>query len=47
VAGVLSDADVEVTEVAWVPLSEIPERLAYPDERRLITRVPDLLEHPA
>ena len=47
VAGVLSDADVEVTEVAWVPLSEIPDRLAYPDERKLITRVPDLLERPA
>jgi 8-oxo-dGTP pyrophosphatase MutT (NUDIX family) len=47
VAGVLSDADVEVTEVAWVPLGEIPDRLAYPDERKLIARVPDLLEHPA
>jgi ADP-ribose pyrophosphatase YjhB (NUDIX family) len=47
VGGELSNADVEVTEVAWVPLAEIPERLAYPDERRLIERVPELLDRPA
>ena len=39
----LSDADVEVSEVAWVPLEELPVRLAYADERRLLDRVPDLL----
>ncbi|KQY30714.1 MULTISPECIES: NUDIX hydrolase [Nocardia] len=33
--GELSDADVEVTQVAWVPLSELDSRLAYADERRL------------
>ena len=33
--GELSDEDVEVTEVAWVPLHELPARLAYADERRL------------
>jgi len=33
--GELSDEDVEVTEVAWVPLHELPSRLAYADERRL------------
>lgn len=33
--GELCDDDVEVTEVAWVPLQELPARLAYPDERRL------------
>ncbi|GAA5106530.1 hypothetical protein GCM10023319_77440 [Nocardia iowensis] len=33
--GELSDADVEVTQVAWVPLSELHSRLAYADERRL------------
>lgn len=33
--GELSDADIEVTEVAWVPLSELESRLAYADERRL------------
>ena len=39
----LSDADVEVSEVAWVPLEELPARLAYADERRLVERVTDLL----
>jgi len=39
----LSDADAEVSEVAWVPVDEIAERLAYADERRLVARVTDLL----
>ncbi|MCU1690919.1 MAG: ADP-ribose pyrophosphatase [Frankiales bacterium] len=39
----LSDEDVEVSEVAWVPLEEVASRLAYADERRLLDRVPDLL----
>ena len=43
----LSDADVEVSEVAWVPLAEVAERLAYADERRLLDRVPDLLAETA
>lgn len=43
----LSDADVEVSEVAWVPLAEVPVRLAYADERRLLERVPDLLAETA
>jgi ADP-ribose pyrophosphatase YjhB (NUDIX family) len=42
-SGELSDEDVEVTEVAWVPLDEVPERLAYADERRLVAKVPGLL----
>src|ERR1700712_3565853 len=33
--GELSDEDIEVTEVAWVPVKELPSRLAYADERRL------------
>ncbi|MCX2929300.1 NUDIX hydrolase [Mycobacterium sp. CVI_P3] len=33
--GELSDEDLEVTEVAWVPVGELPKRLAYADERRL------------
>lgn len=41
--GELSDADVEVTEVAWVPLAQVGSRLAYEDERKLIKRVPALL----
>ena len=45
--GELSDADVEVTEVAWVPLAELPERLAYEDERALLTRASALLAETA
>jgi hypothetical protein len=36
VAGELSDADIEVDEVAWVPLPDIRAQLAYPDERTLV-----------
>ncbi|WP_181188319.1 NUDIX hydrolase [Actinopolyspora mortivallis] len=36
VGGELSDEDVEVTEVAWVPLGELDGVLAYADERRLV-----------
>lgn len=43
----LSDADVEVSEVAWVPLAELADRLAYADERRLVARVTDLLAETA
>ncbi|MEX3656163.1 NUDIX hydrolase, partial [Mycolicibacterium fortuitum] len=32
--GELSDDDVEVTEVAWVPLRDLASRLAYADERK-------------
>jgi ADP-ribose pyrophosphatase YjhB (NUDIX family) len=42
--GELSDEDIEVEEVAWVPVAELPTRLGYADERRLLDRVPDLLE---
>ena len=41
VGGELSDEDVEVTEVAWVPLGELEEVLAYADERRLVRRALD------
>ena len=41
--GELSDADVEVSAVAWVPLPEIRERLAYPDERGLVDAAGRLL----
>ncbi|ASO23179.1 Putative mutator protein MutT4 [Actinoalloteichus hoggarensis] len=43
VGGELSDEDVEVTEVAWVPLGELDERLAYADERRLVRRLDQVL----
>ena len=43
VGGELSDADVEVDEVAWVPLTEIRRQLAYPDERGLVDTAGRLL----
>jgi 8-oxo-dGTP pyrophosphatase MutT (NUDIX family) len=45
--GELSDDDSEVDEVAWVPLPDVAGRLAYSDERRLLTRVPALLAETA
>lgn len=45
--GELSDADIEVTEVAWVPLSELETKLAYADERRLARRANAMLEESA
>ena len=44
VGGELSDADIEVVAVAWYPLPEVAEALAYADERRLIDRVAALLD---
>jgi len=41
--GELSDEDVEVDEVAWVPLAEVRERLAYAGERRLVDAAAKLL----
>jgi ADP-ribose pyrophosphatase YjhB (NUDIX family) len=47
VGGELSDADIEVSEVAWVPLGLIAERLAYPDERGLVDTAGRLLAESA
>ena len=44
--GELSDADVEVVQVAWIPLEEVSDMLRYPDERRLVGMVPGLLALP-
>ncbi len=41
--GELSDEDVEVTAVAWVPLPEVRQRLAYDGERRLFDTATRLL----
>ena len=43
VGGELSDADIEVSEVAWVPLPDIRAQLAYPDERGLVDTAGRLL----
>ncbi len=42
--GELSDEDVEVSEVAWVPLKELPARLAYADERKLAEVAGELID---
>jgi 8-oxo-dGTP pyrophosphatase MutT (NUDIX family) len=42
--GELCDEDVEVSEVAWVPLKELPSRLAYADERRLAEVAGNLID---
>ena len=41
--GELSDDDLEVAEVAWVPIQELPSRLAYADERRLAEVADELI----
>jgi ADP-ribose pyrophosphatase YjhB (NUDIX family) len=47
VGGELSDADIEVTQVAWFPLPEIGEQLAYSDERHLLDQATVLLRDSA
>jgi 8-oxo-dGTP pyrophosphatase MutT (NUDIX family) len=42
--GELSDEDLEVSEVAWVPVKELPSRLAYADERRLAEVAGELID---
>lgn len=42
--GELCDEDLEVTEVAWVPVTELPARLAYADERRLARVAHELID---
>jgi mutator protein MutT len=45
-SGELSDEDTEVTEVAWVALDDLDDRLAYADERRLVRKAMQLLSEP-
>ena len=42
VGGKLAPQVTEVDEVRWFPLNEIVDRLAYPDEKKLIARSGDL-----
>jgi 8-oxo-dGTP pyrophosphatase MutT (NUDIX family) len=42
--GELCDEDLEVSEVAWVPIEELPSRLAYADERRLAVLARELID---
>lgn len=41
--GALGTEDVEVSQVAWVPLGDVVGRLRHASERRLLARLPDLL----
>ena len=34
----------EVDDVRWFPLEEIVEKLAYPDEKKLIARSKELIQ---
>ncbi len=40
--GLLAAQESEVDEVSWFPLAEIVDRLAYPDEKKLIARSGEL-----
>lgn len=42
--GELCDEDVEVTEVAWVPVGDLHQRLAYADERKLANVAHELID---
>ncbi|GLB92152.1 DNA mismatch repair protein MutT [Mycobacterium kiyosense] len=42
--GELCDEDLEVAEVAWVPIQELPSRLAYADERKLAEVADELID---
>lgn len=42
-SGELSDADIEVAEVRWVPLDRLQQMLAFPAERRIARRATALL----
>jgi ADP-ribose pyrophosphatase YjhB (NUDIX family) len=44
VGGTLLAQESEVDEVSWFPLSEIVDRLAYPDEKKLIARSAELTQ---
>jgi 8-oxo-dGTP pyrophosphatase MutT (NUDIX family) len=44
VGGTLLAQESEVDEVSWFPLSEIVDRLAYPDEKKLIAKTAGLTQ---
>ena len=44
VGGTLLAQESEVDEVSWFPLSEIVERLAYPDEKKLIAKSAEITQ---
>ena len=44
VGGTLLAQESEVDEVSWFPLSEIVDRLAYPDEKKLIAKTVEIIQ---
>ena len=43
VGGELSDEDIEVEAVEWIPFHQVVRKLAYGDERRLVEKVPQIV----
>ena len=43
VSGEINDEDIEVVDVAWVLFDDVPSRLAYRDERRLVVKARGML----
>ncbi len=43
VGGELSDEDIEVEAVEWIPYDQVVRRLAYGDERRLVEKVAQIV----
>lgn len=41
--GDICDEDQEVVDVAWVGIDDVPSRLAYRDERRLVAKARGML----
>lgn len=39
----LSDADIEVDAIEWIPLPDVGSRLAYADERNLLPKAFEIL----
>jgi len=44
VGGTLLAQESEVDEVSWFPLAEIVDRLAYPDEKKLIAKTVEIIQ---
>ena len=44
VGGTLLAQEREVDEVSWIPLAEIVDRLAYPDEKKLIAKSAEITQ---
>jgi ADP-ribose pyrophosphatase YjhB (NUDIX family) len=43
IGGELSDEDIEVEAVEWIPFDQVVRRLAYGDERRLVEKVAQIV----